>query len=272
MFRGIAEVQKLWRGEKILTRDGAGKMTEIGIFPRPIQPELPVWLTCSGAPEMFAKAGELGFNVLTSLQEQSFDEVSARLKIYREARSAAGYDPFTGHVAIMMHTFVGEDKDRVIEKVRGPMMNYLRSHIDLIKTTTHSMENRSALNQEGVEESLAAFAFERYRRNSSLIGTPQSCLPMINQLKSMGVNEVACLVDFGVDVDSVLASLAHLNTLRELCQKSAAPEPAPVTEETLSAFLQQRLTHAPAPRVLKIVDRLPAPDEISLHSQAAVTR
>jgi hypothetical protein len=38
---------------------------------------------------------------------------------------------------------------------------------------------------------------------------------MIDQLKEMGVDEVACLVDFGVDVDSSLAGLRHLDELRE---------------------------------------------------------
>ena len=273
MFRGIAEVQKLWRGEKLATRDGAGKMTEIGVFPRPVQPELPIWLTCAGSPDMFIKAGEMGFNILTSLQEQSIDEVSGKLKLYREARAAAGHDPSAGYVSMMIHTYVGDDKDRVIEKVRGPMMSYLRSHIDLIKTTTHSIDTQQqGLNQEGVEESLAALAFERYRRTSSLIGTPQSCLPMINQLKSIGVNEVACLIDFGVDVDSVLASLEHLDALRELSRKATPVDPAAITEEALAGFLHQKFPQLPAPASLNLVDRLPAPGGTTLPTQATAAR
>jgi hypothetical protein len=39
---------------------------------------------------------------------------------------------------------------------------------------------------------------------------------MIERLKEIGVDEVACLIDFGVDVDSVLESLDHLVVLRDL--------------------------------------------------------
>lgn len=258
MFKGIEELQKLWRGEKIFTQDGAGKTVQIGTFPRPIQPELPIWLTCSRAPEMFVKAGELGFNVLTSLQEQSFDEVSTNLQAYRQARSAAGHDAFTGHVTMMMHTFVGEDKEQVIEKVRQPMLGYLRSHIDLIKTSTHSLQIASNLKQEGIEETLANFAFERYQRTSSLIGTPDSCLPMIRRLKSIGVNEVACLVDFGVDVELVLSSLHSLNLLRELCLKDTPPEARESQATVLPDVLRQKLPTAIVPKSLSVMDKLPA--------------
>ena len=39
---------------------------------------------------------------------------------------------------------------------------------------------------------------------------------MIDRLKAIGVDEVACLIDFGIDFDSVISSLHHLETLREL--------------------------------------------------------
>jgi non-ribosomal peptide synthetase component F len=39
---------------------------------------------------------------------------------------------------------------------------------------------------------------------------------MVERLKEIGVDEIACLIDFGVDVDSVLANLHSLNILRKL--------------------------------------------------------
>jgi len=38
---------------------------------------------------------------------------------------------------------------------------------------------------------------------------------MIDRLKSIGVDEVACLIDFGVDFDSVISSLQYLDIVRE---------------------------------------------------------
>ncbi len=259
MLKGIAEVQRLWRGEKIDTRDGAGNMTQIEIFPKPIQPELPISLTCSGGQEMFVKAGELGFGILTSLQEQSTDEVAAKIKAYQEARTAAGFDPATGQVTMMIHTFMGSDKDTVLQKVRGPLSNYLRSHVDLIKSSAaHKTEFGNNASNAELVDSLVAFAFERYYRNSSLIGTPESCLPMIERLKSIGVSEVACLIDFGVDVESSLESLRSVNLLRQLCGTANISDRHASLQEDLMVFLRAKLSAAAIPNSLLIVDELPA--------------
>lgn len=267
MFKGISEVQKLWRGEKISTRDGAGKMADIGIFPKPIQSELPIWLTCSGSPEMFVEAGELGFNVLTSLQTQPIDEVAVKLKAYREARAKAGHDPETGHVSMMMHTFVGQNKEQVLQKVRGPLSDFLRSHVDLIKTFTKSLEIEAGLDKKELVDSVVGFAVERYYRTASLIGTPQSCVPMIERLKSIGVNEVACLIDFGVDVQSTLESLVHLDELKQLCQSASGAGVHDAMETTLATFLQQKAPSGTLPR-LAVVETLPAREEEILQTNS----
>ena len=66
------------------------------------------------------------------------------------------------------------------------------------------------------ETALMAAAFERYFKTHGLFGTPESCGEMIETLKDIGVDEIACLIDFGVDQDIVLESLEQLNALREL--------------------------------------------------------
>jgi natural product biosynthesis luciferase-like monooxygenase protein len=228
MFRGIEEVQQLWRGQAIPGRDGVGKEIELRIFPKPIQPELPIWLTCSGGPEMFEKAGELGCHVLTALLTQSLEEVTPKIQLYRDSLAKHGHDPRSGKVTMMMHTFIGEDADAVLQKVKAPLTKYLKSHLNLIETGAESLKLAVDVRDqdpEKVRDQMAAFAFQRYYRTSSLIGTPASCMKMIERLKAIGVDEVACLIDFGVDVDSVLESLEHLAVLRDL-SNAIQPEPA----------------------------------------------
>jgi natural product biosynthesis luciferase-like monooxygenase protein len=220
MFRGIQEVQDLWRGKSIAGRDGLGKEIELRIFPKPISAELPMWLTCSGGPEMFEKAGELGCHVLTALLTQSIEEVTPKIKLYRDSLVRHGHHADDGKVTMMMHTFIGEDAQAVLQKVRIPLTNYLRSHLNLIETGAQSLNLQVDIGEQEdakkYKDQLAAFAFERYYRTSSLIGTPGSCMKMVERLKAIGVDEVACLIDFGIDVDSVIESLAHLVVLREL--------------------------------------------------------
>ncbi|HEU5133367.1 MAG TPA: MupA/Atu3671 family FMN-dependent luciferase-like monooxygenase, partial [Pyrinomonadaceae bacterium] len=222
--RGIDEVQRLWRGETIAASDGAGKSRELRILPRPLQPELPIWLTCSGDPQMFVKAGELGLNVLTALLSQSVEEVSSKIKLYREALAAHGHDPEQGQVALMLHTFVGDDEQKVQAVTRGPLSEYLRAHVGLIETMTQSLDIKIDIDKEQYLDYLIEFALERYYKIASLIGTPEKCLPMVQRLTDIGVNELACFIDFGVDVDTVLEGLRHLNTLRELCDAKSTPQ------------------------------------------------
>lgn len=66
-----------------------------------------------------------------------------------------------------------------------------------------------------------AAAFENYFQSSTLMGTPGKCARLIERLAAKGVDETACLIDFGVDADAVLASLVQLN---ELTEHSAAVE------------------------------------------------
>jgi len=263
MMRAIEEVQDLWRGQTIPARDGAGREIQVKTFPRPIQPELPIWLTCSGGSELFETAGARGFNVLTALLAQSIDEVGPKIALYREALARGGHDPESGHATLMMHTFVGDNTNHVLEKVRTPLCNYLKSHVELIQTGAESLNIKVDIDAESREkylDYLAAFAFERYYRTASLIGTPSSCLQMIDRIQAIGVNEVACLIDFGVDVDSVLSALHHLNELKELCERraEASADAAEFDAEALSGFLSERLSEQIAPKSLVLVDALPS--------------
>jgi phthiocerol/phenolphthiocerol synthesis type-I polyketide synthase E len=230
MLRGIDEVQRLWRGETIAVTDGAGKTQQLRILPRPLQTELPIWLTCSGDPQMFVKAGELGLNVLTALLSQSVDEVAGKIKLYREARASHGHDPQAGRVSLMVHTFVGNNEQKVLERTRGPLTDYLKAHVGLIETMTQSLDIKVDIDKEKYLDYLVAFAFERYYQSASLIGTPDKCLPLVHKLADIGVDELACFVDFGVEVSAVLEGLQSLNELRKLSQTTMMVNQLPLSQ------------------------------------------
>jgi len=246
MLENIQEVQRLWQGGTTRVRDGAGNEVDLEIFPKPLQSQLPIWLTCSGDPAMFVKAGELGLNVLTALLTQSLEETAGKIELYRKALAASGRDPQSGQVTLMLHTFVTDDAQQAREKVQGPLIDYFKSHLDLIKTMIKSLN----INLDGIDPNdpvcldyFAQFAFERYYQSGSLIGTPLTCMPMVDRLKAMGVDEVACFIDFGVDTDSVIESLTYLNQLKESSKTSSnesptleiQDEPAPVATRGAAA-------------------------------------
>ena len=53
----LQTIQKLWRGESLPMRAGAGSDFDVRLFPLPVQKQLPVWLTCIHE-ESFVRAGE----------------------------------------------------------------------------------------------------------------------------------------------------------------------------------------------------------------------
>jgi natural product biosynthesis luciferase-like monooxygenase protein len=213
LFTGIEKVQRLWRGETILVPNGLSEETEIRIYPTPIQPELSVWITCSGGKERFMEAGASGANILTALLFQEIPELEEKIALYRDARAKHGYDPQSGKVTLMLHTFVEDDLDVVRQQVREPFMEYLRTSVDL---WSHGKKSVNELSDRE-REKLVEYAFERYFQTNALFGTPETCLATIDRLQTIGVNEIACLIDFGIDVDTVLKSLHSLDRLRANC-------------------------------------------------------
>ena len=123
----------------------------------------------------------------------------------------------------MLHTFVGEDDATVRRTVKAPMLRYLGSSANLVGSYTASVPffqqrcpaTAGPLSADDVRDALE-FSFERYYATSSLMGTMSACLAVTDRLRAMGVDEVACLIDFGVDADTVLAALPLLAELRDL--------------------------------------------------------
>jgi hypothetical protein len=62
---------------------------------------------------------------------------------------------------------------------------------------------------------LLDLTFERYFAYAALMGTVASTATFIQKLEVIGVDEIACLVDFGVAKEKVLASLEHLVALKD---------------------------------------------------------
>jgi natural product biosynthesis luciferase-like monooxygenase protein len=126
MTRDIEVVRRLWRGESVELPGVNGRMVPVRTLPRPVQPELPVWLTAAGRPETYRQAGLIGARVLTHLLGQSMEELGAKLALYRQAWREAGHAG-EGRVTLMLHTLIGRDESEVKALVKRPLTEYLRA-------------------------------------------------------------------------------------------------------------------------------------------------
>lgn len=210
----VEMVRTLWRGEAITRVDGLGETAEIRLHPRPVQPELPTWITTSGNLETFELAGKLGAGVLTHATGQEWEELRSKISRYREVLACCHPDR-PGHVTLMLHTFLGRDTKDVHARVREPLRRYLRSSLDLRMRTPSKrrrVKDPDALGEREIGLVLDRAA-DRYIRRSGLFGTPEHCAGVIERFAAAGVDEIACLIDFGPGVDDSLASLELLAEL-----------------------------------------------------------
>lgn len=211
MFAGIETIRRLWAGETVRVTGFDGRDVEVRTLPRPVQPELPIWVTTAGNPETWDRAGSVGANVLAALVGYAPEDLSEMIRRYRDARAAAGYDPASGIVSLVAHAFVGTDDDTVRTLVRAPMTGYLQTYLKQFQ----KLGLEASDNAERDAREVAALAFEHYFESGTLLGTQNKCARVIDSLSASGANEVACLIDFGLDTEAVLEALPRLAELAD---------------------------------------------------------
>ncbi len=226
MMEHIEKVQQLWQGQSMAFKNGLDTEIDVNIFPKPIQEQLPIWVTVSGKVETFIDAGRVGANILTHLLWQDTAELKEKIAAYRESLAEHGFDPASRTVSVMVHTFVGEDDEVVKELVRQPLKDYIRSSVHLIETMIKSAKlddkaesiGRYAKVKEKIPdhllEELLELAFERFYENAALLGSPEKCHQMLMKLRGYDVDELACLLDFGLDKANILKGLEALTSFK----------------------------------------------------------
>lgn len=253
MVSGIDTIRRLWRGESVSVTNGQGEPVAVKTFPAPLQERPPFWIAAAGSVDTFRLAGRLGARLLTNLLGQKPADLATKIAEYRAAWRESGHDG-DGIVALMLHTFVGPSLDAVRETVRRPLIDYLKSSTELVKQTrwefpAFANPSGASVGAADVEltpddvEAMMSHAFERYFQTSGLFGTPDMCLARVRELKAIGVDEIACLVDFGIATDTVLDHLPYLNEVRA---RSEA-RPAPSNDYTIAAqIVRHGITHVQA--------------------------
>ena len=211
MFGSLRAIRAMWQGVPYAGIGGTGLDTTVDVLPRPVQPDLPLWLSTTRDIATFVEAGELGVGVLTAMLRLTMPELGERIAAYRQARLSAGHAG-PGTVTLMVHTYVGDDAADVNNMTDKPLRTYIRAHMehtrDLLDSRTGVVEISTA-----EEEELLDHAQARYMSSAGLFGTEEECRSRLVELGSLGVDEVACLMDFGMSYDAVLNSIDRLGRL-----------------------------------------------------------
>jgi probable LLM family oxidoreductase len=87
-----------------------------GVYPRPAQARLPVWIAVGGTPRSVARAGVLGLPLAVAIIGGEPARFAPLVELYRDAARQAGRDPAELPVSINSHTYVAETGEQAADE------------------------------------------------------------------------------------------------------------------------------------------------------------
>ena len=107
---------ELRAGERVTWRGTTrAPLDDIGVYPRPVQQPLPVWIAVGGTPQSVARAGTLGLPLALAIIGGMPERFAPLIELYRESGRRAGHDPSSLVVGINSHAFVADTSQRAAE-------------------------------------------------------------------------------------------------------------------------------------------------------------
>ncbi len=110
-------LMKLRETEKITW---AGKfrapLDNLGIYPRPVQEKIPIWVAVGGTPESAIRAATLGLPMALAIIGGMPERFAPFFELYRQAAKQAGYDPTQMPLSINSHGFIADDSQQAAEE------------------------------------------------------------------------------------------------------------------------------------------------------------
>ena len=91
-------------------------MNDLGVYPRPAQARLPVWIAVGGTPQSVARAGMLGLPLALAIIGGTPERFVPLVDLYRESGRRAGHDASTLKVSINSHAYFAETSQRAADE------------------------------------------------------------------------------------------------------------------------------------------------------------
>ena len=153
-----AQERITWRGKHRPSIDGRG------VYPRPVQDPLPVWIAVGGTPQSVVRAGTLGLPLVVAIIGGEPERFAGFVDLYRETGMRAGHDPSTLKVAISSHGYIADDSKRAADE-------WFPSHAEVM--------SRIGRERGWPPETRANFEQSRGPRGALLVGDPQQVIDKI---------------------------------------------------------------------------------------------
>jgi probable LLM family oxidoreductase len=102
-------VRVTWTGRHTQSLD------DRGVYPRPIQDPLPVWIAVGGTPQSVVRAGTLGLPLAIAIIGGAPERFVPFADLYRESALRAGHDPSALQLSINSHGLIADDSGRAAD-------------------------------------------------------------------------------------------------------------------------------------------------------------
>jgi len=88
----------------------------LGVYPRPVQERLPVWVAVGGSPQSVVRAGMLGLPLALAIIGGLPERFAPLVDLYRDAATQGGHDPALMPVGINSHAYVADTSQRAADE------------------------------------------------------------------------------------------------------------------------------------------------------------
>ena len=174
-----------------------------GVYPRPLQDPLPVWIAVGGTPQSVVRAGVLGLPLAIAIIGGQPERFAPLVDVYREAAREAGHEPDRLPVSINSHSYVAPESHQATAEY---FPNYA------------VMMNRIGRERGWAGMTRDAFEALRAPRGALVVGSPQEVIEKILlQHEMFGHQRFMAQISVG--------TMPHDNVLRaiELLGSEVAP-------------------------------------------------
>ena len=135
-----------------------------GVYPRPVQHPLPVWIAVGGTPQSVVRAGTLGLPLAVAIIGGEPERFRGFVDLYRDAGRQAGHPEEKLKVAISSHGYIADDSRRAADE-------WFPSHAEVM--------SRIGRERGWPPETRAGFELSRGPRGALLVGSPQEVIDKI---------------------------------------------------------------------------------------------
>ena len=110
------------RGAERVTWSGRHRpaIPGLGVYPRPIQNPLPIWIAVGGTPKSVVRAAKLGLPVALAIIGGEPERFVPLIDLYRDTARRAGHDPDHLPVSINSHGLIADSSQQAADDAFGP--------------------------------------------------------------------------------------------------------------------------------------------------------